>query len=150
SDTAQAVQSMTLLPSRLEAPAWIGGEGPFDAALALPAKNGLVYLPAAAAALEDGGAGKVLIQPTPRDFGTYSLTFPLHPGAPEPVDWLKFLGSVWPGDQQSVDALQEWFGYLLSPNTSLQKMAWLIGPSRSGRGTIGRVLTALLGAENVA
>ena len=46
--------------------------------------------------------------------------------------------------------LQQWFGYVLVPNTTLQKILMLIGPPRSGKGTIGRMLTALIGADAVA
>jgi len=35
------------------------------------------------------------------------------------------------------------------PDTSLQKMFLLLGPTRSGKGTIGRLLTELVGAANV-
>jgi putative DNA primase/helicase len=46
--------------------------------------------------------------------------------------------------------LQEWFGYVLSGRTDLHKVLLLIGPTRSGKGTIARVLTALIGKANVA
>ena len=42
------------------------------------------------------------------------------------------------------------FGYLLLPITHLQKMFMLIGPKRSGKGTITRVLSAVVGRSNVA
>lgn len=41
-------------------------------------------------------------------------------------------------------------GYVLSGETRQQKIFMLVGPPRSGKGTIGRVLTGLLGAHNVA
>ena len=53
-------------------------------------------------------------------------------------------------DLSSADALQEAVGYLLGGDTSQQKMFLLVGPKRAGKGTIGRVLTGLLGAHNVA
>ena len=42
------------------------------------------------------------------------------------------------------------FGYLLTSDTRLQKMFLIVGPKRSGKGTIARVLKALLGVANVA
>jgi len=45
--------------------------------------------------------------------------------------------------------LQEWMGYLLLPDTSMQKIAMLIGPKRSGKGTISRIITSLIGRANV-
>lgn len=38
----------------------------------------------------------------------------------------------------------------MTPDTRYQKILFVHGPRRSGKGTIGRVLTDLLGAENVA
>jgi putative DNA primase/helicase len=38
----------------------------------------------------------------------------------------------------------------LSGDTSLQKLLMVVGPKRSGKGTIGRVLTGLLGVHNTA
>ena len=38
---------------------------------------------------------------------------------------------------------------MLSADTSQQKMLLIVGPKRSGKGTIGRVLQALLGHSNV-
>jgi putative DNA primase/helicase len=72
------------------------------------------------------------------------------PEAPEPVEWLAFLRSLWPDDQASVNCLQEWFGYLISAETAHQKILFLHGVSRSGKGTIGRVLRGLLGPGQVA
>jgi len=45
--------------------------------------------------------------------------------------------------------LQEIFGLLLTPDTRHEKIFMVVGPKRSGKGTISRVLTALLGKENV-
>jgi P4 family phage/plasmid primase-like protien len=42
------------------------------------------------------------------------------------------------------------FGYVLTGDTSQQKILMIIGPKRSGKGTIGRVITALLGRDNIA
>ena len=42
------------------------------------------------------------------------------------------------------------FGYLVSGDTRQQKMFLLVGPKRGGKGTIGRVLTRMIGRHNVA
>lgn len=52
-------------------------------------------------------------------------------------------------DLESVELLQEWMGYCLTGDTSQQKMLLLVGPRRSGKGTIGRILTRLVGSANV-
>ena len=69
--------------------------------------------------------------------------------ASEPAEWLDFLDRVWGDDRESIDCLQEWFGYLLTPDTRQQKILMMVGPKRSGRGTIARVLKALVGENNV-
>ena len=53
-------------------------------------------------------------------------------------------------DEQKNQALQEWFGLCLTSQMQYHKMLGLIGPKRSGKSTIARILTALLGAGNIA
>lgn len=80
-------------------------------------------------------------------FTQNSLPFAYDPRATSPV-WHQFLQSVWPDDQESIDTLQEMFGYILSGDTRQQKFFNIIGPRRSGKGTINKVLVALLGQHN--
>jgi putative DNA primase/helicase len=79
-----------------------------------------------------------------------ALDFDYDPASPEPEEWLKFLKSLWPNDPAAIDTLQEMFGYDLTSDTRQQKAFLIVGPKRSGKGTIARVLTALVGKENVA
>jgi putative DNA primase/helicase len=53
-------------------------------------------------------------------------------------------------DEGLVALLQQWFGYLITTDVSIQKLLYLQGVSRSGKGTIGRVLDALVGVNNVS
>jgi P4 family phage/plasmid primase-like protien len=57
---------------------------------------------------------------------------------------------TWPDDADSIDTLQEWFGYNVSGRTEQEKALLLIGPKRGGKGTILNALEALLGKENTA
>ena len=78
-------------------------------------------------------------------------TTPSTPPPRPPQAWLAFLdAALWPDDPQSVETLQEWFGYCLTPDTRQQKMLLRVGPKRSGKGTVARVLKGLVGADNVA
>jgi putative DNA primase/helicase len=86
---------------------------------------------------------------TPRLFSTTAVGCAWDPEAPAPAAWLDFLASLWGEDRESVRALQQLFGYLLTVDTSYQKIFALIGPPRSGKGTIARVLRALLGEDAV-
>jgi putative DNA primase/helicase len=148
-NAALALQSMAILPGNVEPPFWIGGPGPFPASETLPMRNALVHLPGVVVG-ELAEADKFVMAPTPRFFSTYSLDFDFDLDAPAPVELYKFLTSVWPDDSESIEALQEWFGYCLLTDTRQQKIGMFIGPMRSGRGTIARLMSALIGPENVA
>jgi putative DNA primase/helicase len=63
--------------------------------------------------------------------------------------WLKFLAELWPDDPDAIAALQEMAGLFLTGEMRHQKAFLIVGPKRSGKGTIARVLTQLLGPANV-
>jgi putative DNA primase/helicase len=92
-------------------------------------------------------------QLTPHDdrlFILNALPCEFDPRAPTPQRWLRFLWEVFSGDSETITELQKMFGYLVSGDTKLQKIFAIIGPTRSGKGTLARVLEALIGASNVA
>jgi putative DNA primase/helicase len=143
-DVAHALASMTVLPGRIDAPAWLSGESPWPAGEVLAAKNGLVHLPSLVRNKPH------FLEPTPRFFSANCLDYDFDPPAPAPSAWLDYLAQLWPDDAQTVASLQEWIGYLLLPDTRQQKILLLVGPKRSGKGTIARVIMGLVGAANVA
>src|SRR5262245_23146467 len=88
---------------------------------------------------------------TPAFFNLVTVPFGYRVDAVEPAEWLKFLASVWGDDSDSIMLLQEYFGYVLSGRMDMQKMLMLHGPIRSGKGTVERVLAALMGGNrNIA
>ncbi len=122
------------------APAWLDKMvGDPDPRAVIPMANGVLHI-----------ADGALHPETPRLFVPYSLPFDYEKNAKPPLAWLQFLASLWPNDMESVHCLQEWFGYLLTADTSLQKALLIVGPRRSGKGTIGRLIESLLGAGNIA
>lgn len=140
-EVVRALEAETHLPTNVIAiPAWLGSHRHSrpDAREIIACSNGLLHLPTLK-----------LLPSTPAFFSTNALSFPYDPGAPEPARWLKFLGELWPSDPESISTLQEIFGYFLVPGTRQQKIFLIIGPKRSGKGTIGRVLRGLLGQNNV-
>lgn len=78
-----------------------------------------------------------------------SVDYDFDPDAGEPTEWLRFLDSIWDDDDECIAALQRIFGYLLTPDTSMQRMFQLMGPPRSGKGTIGDVMAEVVGRANV-
>jgi putative DNA primase/helicase len=155
-DVELALRQLCILSSReVESPpAWVGVDVAGWAATwqpkdLLPAANAIVHLPTLAMV---GGekADLASMTPTPRLFSCYSLVYDFNPAAQEPREWLKFLASIWPNAQDAIDTLQEWFGYLLTADTTLQKILLVIGPPRSGKGTIIRILCELIGLANIA
>jgi P4 family phage/plasmid primase-like protien len=59
--------------------------------------------------------------------------------------WLRMLRTQWPDDPGAITCLQQWFGYVISGRTDLQKWMLIIGPSGSGKSIIADVLGALAG-----
>lgn len=143
SDAMQSLDAVCRLPDDLSPPGWIGA-GPPPAEL-VACRNGLVHVPAFLA-----GRVGAFHPATPRFVSCVRTEFDFDPKAAEPRVWLNFLNDIWENDPKSVACLQEWFGYLLTPDTSLHKMLMIVGPPRAGKGTIGRVLTALIGKRNCA
>jgi putative DNA primase/helicase len=127
---------MTLLASSVRQPCWrVTSEYPAHEIVAC--RNGLLHLP----------SGKLLAA-TPNFFTANALDYDYDAAAPAAARWLDFLHELWPGDQESIDTLQEWTGYLLTPDTQQQKMLLIAGPTRAGKGVIGRVQKATLGETN--
>jgi len=122
-----------------DAPQWLGRtfRDP-DPTYLVPCKNGLLDL-----------RERELLPMTPRMFATSMVTAPWRRNPLPCPNWLTFLHQLWGDDPETIQTLQEMFGYLLTTDTSQQKMFALIGPKRSGKGTIARVLRALLGDDAV-
>ncbi len=144
-DVLQALRGLCLLRAETDAPAWIDSATGPDPAGLLPLRNGILDL---GALVEE--RGRCLLPLSPLFFTPTAAPFDFDPTAPAPCEWLKFLREVWPDDPASIDTLQEWFGYLLTPDTRQQKILFLLGPRRGGKGTITRVLRELVGPANVA
>lgn len=139
-----AIQSIVVLEDRLTQPCWLADEPPgYSANELLSTQSGLLHLPSV------GTDRNCLLPSTPNFFTPTALEYGYDPSARCP-EWNKFLDSIWPDDPQSVSMLQEFMGLLLTPDTQYHKLLLIIGPPRSGKGTIGRLAKSMLGAVNVA
>lgn len=127
-----------LVDGTVDPPAWVGeGAEGVTGAHVVPVANGLLDL-----------VGRRLIPSSPNLFATSAIPVAWEEDAAEPAAWLDFLATVWPEDQGEAGLLQRWFGYVLTPDTSQQKMLLVTGPRRSGKGTIARTLYGLVGKDN--
>ncbi|MCK5172004.1 MAG: hypothetical protein KAR47_01350, partial [Planctomycetes bacterium] len=153
------------IPSAIIAPAWLTGQDRPDPEYVIALNNGL---------LDVSGDVPELMGHTPDFLSFNPLPYDYDRDAECP-EWKKFLGQVFElkqlsssetkfdedvgdfveveetvPDEEKIQCLQEWFGLLLTTEMGYHKMLGIIGPKRSGKGTIARILTAMIGASNVA
>ncbi|MET4065908.1 putative DNA primase/helicase [Bradyrhizobium sp. S3.2.6] len=130
-------------PETMEPPCWLDGKDQQYAGLdprnLISCKNGLVDI-----------ATRELYPATPQFFTRTSLDIEFNPNASRPDRFLRFLAEVTAERQPLMDLLQEMTGYLVSGDTSLQKVFFFRGKRRAGKGTILRTLEELIGRKNVA
>ena len=80
-------------------------------------------------------------------FTTNIMPYNHNPQTPCPT-WIRFLDEIFEGDREMMDLLQEWLGYMMSSSYDYHKVLLMLGPKRCGKGTIGKVLKILVGAQN--
>ena len=123
----------------IQSPSWLTDEvSDLDPIDIISCENGLLHLPS-----------RSLMPHTPYFYTHNAIDYRYEPDPPLPRQWLAFLAQLWPDDPQSIETLQEIFGYCLVADTSQQKAFMLVGPKRSGKGTIARILEAVIGSHNV-
>lgn len=89
----------------------------------------------------------VLTPHTHEFFVLNELQYDFDPHATCPV-WHEFLRSIWGENELLKRQLQEFMGYCLTSDSSLQRFALFTGKSRGGKGTITQVVTDMVGKEN--
>ena len=105
----------------------------------IPCLNGLLDITNLSGELQ-------LFDHTPRWFNLWCLDFPFDENA-KCEAWEAFLDDVFNGDRERIALLQEFVGLCLTPDTSFQKILMMVGPKRSGKGTILRIITDLFGPD---
>ena len=141
SETIAALKAVAHLNPKLEPPCWLNSQSDLPASVLIAFPNGLLDL-----------RDKTLHPLDANFFTTAALGFDYVAHAPKPIRWLKFLDEIFAGDDkdEQIAAIQEMFGYMMIPDTSLEKAFLLIGPKRSGKGTILAMLRKLLGTGSTA
>lgn len=137
-DLLEAIQAVTHLPERVQPPTWVdGASGPPPGEI-VAVSNGLLHV-----------RTRTLHPHDPGYFNQVAVPFDYVADASRPTRWLAFLDELWPDDPDSIAALPEFFGYVISGRTELHKIMLLVGPTRAGKGVIARILKALVGHANV-
>lgn len=133
-----AVQAIVAQDQTLSPPCWLEDveDDPLEF---VAANNGLLHLPT-----------QTILPPDPRYFALSGLGVPYLERSLETPHFSAFLRDLFGDDADAIERLQELFGYLLAVDTRFQKVFLIVGPKRSGKGTLARILTALLGRRNVA
>jgi putative DNA primase/helicase len=135
-DLLEALSAICILPADRDQPSWLNDR---SMGTVVSLANGVLEV-----------EGRRLLPHTAQFFNQTSVPFAYEPRAPEPTRWLKFLNELWPAEPDPIKLLGEWFGYVISGRLDLQKIFLNVGPTRGGKGVIARVLTALIGRQNIA
>ena len=138
----QALASELRIPETVDQPAWIGREPGYTNYLSL--KNGLLDLERAST----GGQASIRTH-TPDWFTPVQLPIEFD-GKADCPQWEAFLDEVLERDQERIALLQEFFGYLLTPDTSFHKFMVLEGEGANGKSVVLEVIGAMLGEANVS
>ncbi|MGB8211789.1 MAG: phage/plasmid primase, P4 family [Mycobacterium sp.] len=138
-NVTEAMAAIGHLSADIDPPSWIHLHSAAETPPVISCTNGLLDL-----------STRTIHDHTPALFNVVSVPFDYQEDAAEPVAWLEFLASLWPDDLDSIALLQEYIGYVLSGRTDMQKLLLLIGPTRSGKGTIAHTFTELVGRGHVA
>jgi P4 family phage/plasmid primase-like protien len=136
---------LSMVPQALGQPTWLAQQADWPANEMLACSDGLIHLPSFASGSED-----YRVPLTPGFFSTLNLGYEFDPSGQRPERWLAFLAQLFPDDPNSILLLQEWMGYLLTLDTSHQKMLIMFGPGGGGKGTILDITRRLIGPANVA
>ena len=140
-ETLAALKAIAHLDPNTEMPCWLNGRDdlPTDALIAFP--NGILDL-----------RNDSFHPVDPNFFTIAALGFDYTAVVIQPAQWLKFLDEIFAGEDRDkqISMLQEAFGYLLTADVSQEKAFLLLGPRRSGKGTILGMLRKLLATTAVA
>lgn len=134
-----ALTAVCALDDQVEPAAWLllEMEKRYPACELYSCASGLLHLPT-----------REMIPHSPSYFGLSSSEVVYDPKAPQPERWTAWLKEAVV-DEEAIGALQEAVGYMLSSDTSQQKIILGVGARRCGKGTAIHVVTKLVGSSSV-
>jgi P4 family phage/plasmid primase-like protien len=142
-NVTKAMKARCILSSQINMPCWLDGRKGKNF---LSMGNGLIDLEAVAAGkeLED------CLRPHDHNwFSPLKLEYDFEISCRCDL-WHKVVTEAMEDDQERIDLLQEWFGYLLIPGHEQQQFVCFEGRGGDGKSTIFTVLRAMLGENNVS
>jgi putative DNA primase/helicase len=135
-DLVEALSAVAFLAADINQPTWLDER---ETGTIVATANGLLDVDR-----------RQLYPHSPLFFNLTSVPFNFDANAPVPTRWMGFLEELWPDDTGAIDALAEWFGYVVSGRLDLHKILLMVGPTRAGKGVVARMLSAMVGTPNVA
>ena len=138
-DVYKALQSLCQLDEKVKSGAWLGKDE-------VPLVSSLIFTQNCVYDWKTGEKYPC----SPCWFNLSCLNTTIEDDAPKPERWHQFLDELWEDDKESKRLLHEFMGLCLTLDTSFQKILLIVGPRRGGKGTIFRIMGAVLGEENVA
>jgi len=142
-NVVENLRTVTFVPETEKQPCWFGDRQGTDATQFIAFENGILNVQDL---LEHGTAE--LVPHTPEFFSGNRLPYDYDPGAECPA-WNRFLSEVLP-DPEVRQLLQQFTGYCVVADTSLQVFLILVGEGANGKSVILLTVRALLGEENVS
>lgn len=138
-DTLDAIRAVgEVLVENSDPPCWLDGTHGPDPLELLVVQNGILNV-------RDGD-----LFPSHPSLFSENISETEYRSGTECSGWEQFLIDVFDKDLEQIGLLQEWFGLVLTYRTSFQKMLMLVGPKRSGKGTIANILGSLVGESDQA
>lgn len=139
-DAMVNLKAMTMIPSTARLGEWLSSdESGFGSSIVL--KNGILSVERFLQ-----GDRALQSQHSPELFSVAKLPYEYDPSK-KASTWLKILERALP-DRDQRELLQEWFGYCLQYDTSLERFLLLEGQGANGKTVVCTVLRVLLGEEN--
>lgn len=143
SNVIGAMESICSIPSSIPMPSWMPDR---KARNYVAVENGILDLDA----VFDGKPEDECLRPHSADwFSACKLGYEFDTDAECPK-WLDYLDFCMDGDQERINLLQEWSGYLLRNSNDLQKFLVLEGEGGNGKTVYFAAMTAMLGEDNVS
>lgn len=144
-NTIGALHGMVILPASVDRMSWIDVSGEIKSGCGFIAlQNGILDIDKLLA-LDPS----CLIPHTPEWFSPICLPYDFDPAAQCPI-WSNFMTKNLEDDPERIYLMQEWAGYLLTPDTDQQKFVVFEGEGSNGKSVFCSAIRAMLGHENVS